>query len=163
MKHYEHTTRKTADLIPYINNSRTHSDKQITQIASSIKEFGFTNPVLIDDKNGVVAGHGRLLAAEKLKIDEVPCVVLSGLTEAQKKAYVIADNQLALTSGWDMDMLKLEVESLGEMDFDLDLLGFEDGFFDDVEVENQDIPDEFKDIDESEMAHTCPKCGFEFE
>jgi len=95
--HYKHEIRKTSDLIPYVNNSRTHSEEQTTQIASSIKEFGFTNPVLIDKDGGLIAGHGRILAAQKLNLDEVPCIVLDGLTEAQKKAYIIADNQLPLT------------------------------------------------------------------
>ena len=129
-KHYAHEIRKVADLIPYANNSRTHSEEQVNQVASSIKEFGFTNPVLIEPDGGLIAGHGRVMAAQKLKLDEVPCIVLEGLTEAQKKAYVIADNQLALNSGWDMDTLKLEMESLKEMEFDIDLLGFDDEFLD---------------------------------
>lgn len=128
INHYKHVIKLTKDLIPYINNSRTHSDDQIRQIASSINEFGFTNPLLIDEKGGLIAGHGRLLAAEKLSIDEVPCIVLEGLTEAQKKAYIIADNQLPLNAGWDLDKLKLELETLGELDFDINLLGFDDDF-----------------------------------
>lgn len=130
MKHYPHEIRQTSDLIPYANNSRTHSEEQITQVASSIKEFGFTNPVLIDEQGGIIAGHGRVMAANKLKLDELPVIVLEGLTEAQKKAYVIADNQLALNSGWDLDALRLEVETLQELDFDIDLLGFEGDFLD---------------------------------
>ena len=130
MKNYEHKLIKTSDLIPYANNSRTHSDEQINQVASSIKEFGFTNPVLIDEQNGLIAGHGRVMAANKLGLDEVPAIILEGLTDAQKKAYVIADNQLALNSGWDLDMLRLEVETLQELDFDVDLLGFDDDFLD---------------------------------
>lgn len=118
--------KKVDDLIPYANNSRTHSEDQVNQVASSIKEFGFTNPILIDEDGGIIAGHGRTLAAKKLGIDEVPCIVLDGLTDAQKKAYVIADNKLALNSGWDNDMLRLELESLAEMDFDLELTGFSD-------------------------------------
>lgn len=114
------------DLIPYARNSRTHSDSQVAQIAASIREFGFTNPVLIDDKDGIIAGHGRVLAARKLKLDEVPCIRLSHLTEAQKKAYVIADNKLALNSGWDEELLKLEIDELQEVNFDLSLLGFDD-------------------------------------
>lgn len=116
---------KTVDLIPYINNSRTHSDSQVTQVASSIKEFGFTNPILIDDDRGIIAGHGRLMAAKKLGMDEVPTITLSGLTEAQKKAYVIADNQLALNAGWDTDALTNELKRLQELDFNLDLIGFD--------------------------------------
>ena len=119
---------KTDDLIPYVNNSRTHSDEQVTQIASSIKEFGFTNPILTDGEGGIIAGHGRLMAAKKLGLTEVPTIALEGLTEAQKKAYVIADNQLATNAGWDLDALKTEVERLTELDFDLELLGFDDDF-----------------------------------
>mgnify|MGYP001082295537 FL=1 len=118
----------TENLIPYANNSRTHSEDQINQVASSIKEFGFTNPVLIDEQGGIIAGHGRVMAAKKLGLAEVPTITLEGLTKAQVKAYVIADNQLALNSGWELDVLKLEVETLGEMDFDISLLGFDDSF-----------------------------------
>lgn len=118
--------KKIKDLIPYCNNSRTHSDEQVLQIASSIKEFGFTNPVLIDDQGGIIAGHGRIMAAQKLKMDEVPTITLSGLSEAQKKAYIIADNKLALNSGWDDELLKIELEQLKELDFDLGLIGFSD-------------------------------------
>jgi len=116
---------KVGDLIPYVNNSRTHSDEQVMQVASSIKEFGFTNPILIDDDGGIIAGHGRLLAAKKLDIDEVPCIRLGYLSEAQRKAYVIADNKLALNSGWDNDLLKIELMQLDSIDFDLNLTGFD--------------------------------------
>jgi len=116
---------KVGDLIPYVNNSRTHSDEQVMQVASSIKEFGFTNPILIDDDGGIIAGHGRLMAAKKLDIDEVPCIRLGYLSEAQRKAYVIADNKLALNSGWDNDLLKIELMQLDSIDFDLNLTGFD--------------------------------------
>ena len=119
---------KRDQLIPYINNSRTHDNNQVKQIAGSIKEFGFTNPILVDEDSGIIAGHGRLLAADLLGIDEVPTITLVGLTEAQRKAYVIADNQLALNAGWDLDSLKVEIDRLTELDFDVDLLGFEDDF-----------------------------------
>ena len=128
MSNIEIIYRNASDLIPYANNSRTHSDDQINQVASSIKEFGFTNPVLIDEQGGIIAGHGRVMAAKKLGLAEVPTIMLEGLTKAQVKAYVIADNQLALNSGWELDVLKLEVETLGEMDFDISLLGFDDSF-----------------------------------
>lgn len=147
-KHYKHEIRQVSELIPYVNNSRTHSDEQTNQIASSIKEFGFTNPVLIDEDGGLIAGHGRLLAANKLNLKEVPCIELVGLTEAQKKAYVIADNQLALNSGWDLDTLRLEIETLQEMDFSLDLLGFEKDVLDqllDIDCEMPDLPDGGRD------------------
>ena len=148
MKQYNQVYRSVDDLIPYVNNSRTHSDAQITQVASSIKEFGFTNPILIDDDNGVIAGHGRLLASKKLNIDEVPCIVLDGLSEAQRKAYVIADNQLALNSGWDLDTLRVEVEHLTELDYDLNLLGFDDDVITkllDIEAELPELPDGDRD------------------
>jgi DNA modification methylase len=115
---------KVTDLIPYARNSRTHSDEQVTQIASSIKEFGFTNPVLIDKDNGIIAGHGRVMAAKKLGLKEVPCIVADGWTDAQKKAYIIADNKLALNAGWDNAMLALEFDELKELGFDLSLTGF---------------------------------------
>jgi DNA modification methylase len=111
-------------LIPYVNNARTHSDEQVSQIAASIKEFGWTNPIILDEENGIIAGHGRLMAAKKLGMRQVPCITLEGLTEAQKKALVIADNRLALNAGWDAGMLKLEFASLKEMNFDLALTGF---------------------------------------
>ena len=127
--------KSTSDLIPYVNNSRTHSDDQINQVARSIKEFGFTNPVLIDQEGGIIAGHGRVMAAKKLGIDLIPCIELVGLTAAQKKAYVIADNQLALDAGWDLDTLKIEIESLDELEFNLDLLGFDDDFLNDLMID----------------------------
>jgi len=111
-------------LIPYARNSRTHDDGQVAQIAASIKEFGFTNPVLIDGEGGIIAGHGRVLAARKLSMDEVPCIRLDYLTETQRKAYVIADNKLALNAAWDDQMLLLEIQDLEATDFDLTLLGF---------------------------------------
>jgi DNA modification methylase len=123
-------TRLVADLIPYAANSRTHSDAQVAQIAASIKEFGWTNPILIDGDNTIIAGHGRLLAARKLGMEEVPAIILDHLTKAQQRALVIADNQLALNAGWDMDMLKAEIEDLNLENFNLELLGFDDDFLD---------------------------------
>jgi hypothetical protein len=120
------TQRKTADLIPYVNNARTHSEQQVLQIAASIKEFGFNSPVLVDGENGIIAGHGRVLAAKKLNLDEVPTIELKHLTKTQKKAYILADNRLALNSGWDNDLLALELGELSDDGFDLDLLGFDD-------------------------------------
>jgi DNA modification methylase len=113
-------------LIPFARNPRTHTDAQIAQIAASIVEFGFNNPILVDTKAGIIAGHGRLLAARKLGLTEVPVIVLDHLTEAQKRAYVIADNQLALNAGWDEDLLRAELAALQQEDFNLDLIGFED-------------------------------------
>ncbi len=117
--------RKSTDkLIPYARNSRTHSEEQIGQIAASIKEWGFTTPILVDEDNEIIAGHGRLLAAQKLDIKEVPVMVAEDWTEAQKKAYVIADNKLALNAGWDNEMLKVEIDNLKDLDFDINLTGF---------------------------------------
>ena len=112
-------------LLPYAKNSRTHSDEQVAQIAASIKEFGFNNPILIDKENTIIAGHGRLLAARRAGMDDVPCIRLEHLTDTQRKAYIIADNRLALNAGWDNEVLSLELSELLEDDFDLDLLGFE--------------------------------------
>lgn len=121
---------KVSDLIPYAANSRTHSDAQVAQIAASIREFGFTNPILINSEKTIIAGHGRLMAARKLGLEEVPAITLDHLSKAQQKALVIADNQLALNAGWDVDMLKAEIEDLNLEDFDLSLLGFDDKFLD---------------------------------
>jgi site-specific DNA-methyltransferase (adenine-specific) len=117
-------TAQVADLIPYARNSRTHSEEQITQIAASIKEFGFLNPVIVDGENGIIAGHGRVMAAKKLGMTELPVVEASHLTDAQRRAYIIADNKLALNAGWDDEMLRVEFDELTEAGFDLDLTGF---------------------------------------
>ena len=113
------------ELIPYARNSRTHNDAQVAQIAASIKEWGFTNPILIDASNGIIAGHGRLLAARQLQLSEVPTICCDGWTEAQKRAYVIADNNLALNSGWDWELLRCELEELEASGFDIDIVGFD--------------------------------------
>jgi ParB-like chromosome segregation protein Spo0J len=113
-------------LIPYARNPRTHSDAQITQIAASIKAFGFNNPILVDSNYGIIAGHGRLLAARQLGLEEVPVIVLDHLSETQKRAYIIADNQLALNAGWDEELLRLELAALQGEDFDVNLIGFDD-------------------------------------
>ena len=118
------TQKLVTELIPYVNNSRTHSDEQVAQLAASIKEFGWTNPILVDGSNGIIAGHGRLMAARKLGYKEVPTIELADLTETQKKAYIIADNRLALNAGWDNDMLKIEFDQLAELGFDMELTGF---------------------------------------
>ena len=119
------TYRKVEDLIPYVNNSRKHSDQQVAQIAASIKEFGWTNPILVDKDKGIIAGHGRLMAARKLKMDDVPTIELTHLSDAQKKALVIADNKLALNADWDTQILSLELSELQDIGFDLDILGFD--------------------------------------
>jgi len=114
------------NLSVYVNNSRTHSTEQVKQISNSIKEFGFTNPLLIDKNKEIIAGHGRLMAAKQLGLDKVPCIELSNLSEKQKKAYVIADNQLALNAGWNESILSMEIGDLSDNDFDISLLGFND-------------------------------------
>ena len=147
-------------LIPYARNSRTHSDAQVAQVAASIREFGFTNPVLIDGKNGIIAGHGRILAARKLGLETAPCIRLSHLTENQKRAYVIADNKLAMNSAWDEEMLGLELADLREADFDLGLIGFDNSAIEEflnppepeiAEVINHDktMAERFENYDES--------------
>jgi ParB-like nuclease domain len=118
--------RPAAALIPYAKKARTHSDAQVAQIAASIREFGWTNPVLVDGENGIIAGHGRLLAARKLGIGTVPVIELAGLSEAQKRAYIIADNKMALNAGWDNELLGLELGDLASLGFDLSLTGFDD-------------------------------------
>ena len=118
--------KPTEDLIPYARNSRTHSDEQVAQIAASIKEWGWTTPILVDETGGIIAGHGRLLAARKLKMEQVPTIEAAGWTDAQKRAYVIADNKLALNAGWDNELLALELGELGDIGFDLELTGFTD-------------------------------------
>lgn len=117
------TEKNVAELIPYANNSRTHSDEQVAQIAASIKEFGWTNPILITD-NSIIAGHGRLMAARKLGMSKVPCIEVKNLTPAQVKAYIIADNKLALNAGWDNELLNIEFQELEQLGFNLELTGF---------------------------------------
>ena len=159
--------KKTSELIPYINNTRTHTEEQVNQVASSIKEFGFTHPVLIDKDGGIIAGHCRTLAAKKLKLKEIPCIELSNLTEAQKKAYIIADNKLALNAGWNEELLKIEIESLKELDFDLDLLGFDENELEKLlgetkEIDMNDFFEESAEVSEKkEKTIICPHCGEE--
>lgn len=152
-----------AELTPYARNSRTHSVEQIAQVSASITEFGFTNPVLIDGSGGIIAGHGRVMAAKQLNLESVPCIRLGHLTEAQKRAYIIADNQIALNSGWNIDLLAAELESLRELDFDLELLSFSgkqlDDFFSD-DLGQIPLPAEDA-VGEKKTIITCPKCGFE--
>ncbi len=136
-------------LIPYARNSRTHSDEQVAQIAASIREFGFTNPVLIDGQDGIIAGHGRVLGARKLGMSDVPCIRLAHLSEAQKRAYVIADNKLALNAGWDEKMLALELQDLQGMDFDLELTGFGLGDIDELLAELDATPEGATDADDT--------------
>lgn len=129
----------TTDVIPYVNNARSHSEQQVAQVAASIKEFGFNNPILIDEHNGVIAGHGRLAAAQKLGLELIPTITLTGLTDAQRKAYVIADNKLTENSRWDFDLLSLEIEQLKDLDFDVALLGFSEVELDGISSEEMDM------------------------
>lgn len=122
-------------LIPYARNSRTHSDEQVAQIAASIKEFGFLNPIIVDGDRGIIAGHGRVMAAQKLGMKSLPCIEASHLTDAQRKAYIIADNKLALNAGWDDDLLRVELDELGELGFDLELTGFSLDEIEELQVE----------------------------
>lgn len=117
--------RSRRALIPYARNARTHSEAQIKQIAAAMREFGWTNPILLDEDDGIIAGHGRILAAEILKLDDdIPCIVLTGLSDAQKRAIVISDNKIALNAGWDNDMLMMELGDVTEEGFDLQVVGF---------------------------------------
>jgi ParB-like chromosome segregation protein Spo0J len=150
-------------LIPYAKNSRTHSDQQVAQIAASIKEFGFRNPILVDGV-GVIAGHGRLLAAQKLGLDKVPTIDCSDMTESQKKAYIIADNKLALNAGWDNDLLKLEIGDLQGENFNIDLLGFDVSELNFTEVDYSILDDEDVSKQLSDMANGVRKAiQIEFE
>lgn len=158
----------TSDLIPYARNARTHSDEQVAQIAASIREFGFCNPVLIDGQNTIIAGHGRVLAAGRMKLETVPCRRLTHLTDAQRRAYVIADNRIALSSEWDAAMLSNELSDLHADEFDMAVLGFDA----DELATLLDLPDmpadatppeDFKEVDETiKTEHTCPKCGYQW-
>jgi len=148
-------SRSIADLIPYASNSRTHSDEQVAQIAASIKEFGFNNPILTDGDKGIIAGHGRILAARKLGLDTVPVIELSHLTDNQRKAYIIADNKLALNADWDMELLSLEMGDLRDEGFDLSLIGFDEDELANIFVEATDgltDPDDVPDLPEDPVS-----------
>lgn len=157
-------------LIPYARNSRTHSEAQIAQIAASMKEWGVTSAVLVDEDGGIIAGHGRVLAARKLGKTEMAVMIAKGWTDAQKKAYVIADNQLALNAGWDKELLKLELDELHTDGFKMDLLGFDAAELS-AAMSLDSLPDMLEpessskeiDTDDYKMGHMCPKCGFEFD
>lgn len=133
---------KVEDLIPYVNNSRKHSDEQVAQIAASIKEFGWTNPILVDGEKGIIAGHGRLMAARKLKMSEVPVIELTHLTETQKKALIIADNKLALNADWDNELLTIELNELLADGFALDILGFNQFDLDQIFMSEEELKED---------------------
>ena len=150
------STCQISDLNLFPKNSRTHSDDQIEQIAQSIKQFGFTNPVLIDENNTVVAGHGRVLAACTLDMVELPCVILKELSEAQRRAYVIADNKLALNAGWDIDILLSEIELLKDDGFDIGLTGFS---LDELDhFTNKETPKDFCDEESHSVFEIIIEC-----
>lgn len=144
-------------LVPYVNNARTHSPEQINKLRSSLREFGFINPVIIDKDYGVIAGHGRLMAAKEEGIDEVPCVLVDYLTDAQKKAYIIADNRFAQDAGWDEELLRIEIESLQAEAFDISLTGFEDQEL--VDLFNDDESSKVKE-DKFDLSDALEKASF---
>ena len=159
--------RKVEDLIPYVNNSRKHSDEQIAQISASIKEFGWTNPILIDGTSSIIAGHGRLMAARKLKMDEVPTIELDHLTDTQRKALVIADNKLALNADWDNTLLTIELDELLKDGFAIDILGFNEQ---EIKTIMQEVNfDAGSEEDQGKLDQLdpkwicCPNCGKEFD
>lgn len=137
----EYTRVEVDKLIPYVNNAKQHSDSQVTKIASSIREFGFLNPVLIDVDYNVIAGHGRILAAKKLQMDEVPCLFVEGLTDAQRKAYILADNRLSELGEWDMELVMGELAELDELGFDTELTGFEFEVEPEITDDEDDVPE----------------------
>ena len=150
----KHTTEmkmvETSKLIPYVNNARTHSQEQVNKLRGTLREFGFINPVIIDSDFNVIAGHGRLMAAKEEGIEEVPCVLVDYLTEAQKKAYILADNRYAQDAGWDEELLRLEIESLEGMDFDVSLTGFDDQEIADLFADGESTGAEDDDFDLSD-------------
>lgn len=150
----KHTTEmkmvSTSKLIPYVNNARTHSQEQVNKLRGSLREFGFINPVIIDSDFNVIAGHGRLMAAKEEGIEEVPCVLVDYLSEAQKKAYILADNRYAQDAGWDEELLRLEIESLEGMDFDVSLTGFDDQEIADLFADGESTGAEDDDFDLSD-------------
>jgi len=146
---------KISKLKPYKRNARKHSQQQLEQIANSIREFGFVNPVLVDSDFNVIAGHGRILAAQDVGMTELPCIFVEDLTDEQRRAYILADNRLTELGGWDDKILQLELADLGDMGFDISLTGFGTPDFEPVDQSEQPRLDEKKLI-------TCPHCGEEF-
>lgn len=156
-------------LVLYAKNARTHSPEQVDQIAASIKEFGWTNPILAAEDGTIIAGHGRYQAARRLELETAPVIVLDDLTDTQRRALVIADNRIALNSGWDEEMLSLELRDLSDADFAMSLLGFGDEELgkllngDANHGQDEEGPEQFPEYDESiETEHQCPKCGYKW-
>lgn len=171
--------KKTKSLIPYAKNSRTHSEAQIEEIAASIAEFDFIDPVSIDPEGVIITGHGSVLAAEKMGLEEVPCIELGHLSDRQKRAYIIAHNKIALKSGWDMEKLSQELSDLALNDFDISLIGFDEQELDELLKTDADfLPEDGETAQTEENAepqtdgktkkakskilHTCPNCGQQF-
>jgi len=146
-------------LVPYARNARTHSKEQILQLRASLREFGFVNPVIVDKDLNIIAGHGRILAAKEEGITEVPCVFAEHLTEAQKRAYIIADNRLAMNAGWDMEMLSVEISELQGVDFDLSVLGFDEAELSKLMGDIEDVKDDDFDVDEELKKPAVTKFG----
>lgn len=165
--HDQFEVRKVADLVPYAQNSRTHSPEQVAKIAGSIRAFGFANPVLIDEEGTIIAGHGRVMAANQLGMVEVPTITLTGLTDTERRQYVIADNRLALDAGWDEAMLALELKAIELDGGSLALTGFDEGevqrLLNGPDMRAPDSSTEEIDTDEFQMGCKCPRCGFEFD
>lgn len=162
---------EASKLVPYVNNARTHSAAQISKLRASIREFGFINPVIIDGNYGIIAGHGRVVAAQEEGLAEVPCVLVDHLTETQKKAYILADNRYAQDAGWDEELLRIEIEGLQAEDFDVSLTGFRDDEITDLFALKDDEPDDpegnnkeygEEEFGDEEFEHECPRCGFRF-
>lgn len=147
-------------LIPYIRNARTHSENQIKKIACSIQEFGFNDPIAIDSNNGIIAGHGRLEAAKLLGLSEVPTIQLGHLNNAQRKAYILAHNRIALDAGWDNDLLKLELDEIKDLGFELDIMGFSDSEIK-FKVDELEINETLNE-DKKKKLKECPSCGHQF-
>lgn len=158
-KEMQYYLANVSDLIPYIRNARTHSESQVNQIAASIKEFGFLSPILIAEDNTILAGHGRLAAAQKLGLKQVPCVKESHLTETQRRAYIIADNKLSLNAGWDEDMLAIELSELQGANFDLDLLGFDEIELASIFEDDKEVRDDDFDVEKELEKPTFSKTG----
>lgn len=160
------TLRPITELVPFARNSRIHTPAQVSQLAASIVEFGWTIPVLIDERGNLIAGHGRILAAHQLGITDIPCLTATGWSEAKRRAYVIADNRLTDISTFDPEMLALELQDLRALDYDLSLTGFDGEELLRLLSGNEDgqqgeAPDEFKEMDEDiDTDHECPKCGY---
>lgn len=155
----------TSDLIPYARNAKKHSAAQVSNLAASIKEFGFIAPVVISEDNTIIAGHGRVLAAQKLSLDRVPCVRASHLTDTQRRAYTLADNKLTELSEWDDEMLKVELDEIKLTGFDIELTGFDTSFLDSISNPVHKPIEGSKELNEddfSDFDNKCPRCGFEF-